>query len=114
MTSLVSIRGFCHASITLPVRPDLRVAPSAETPDATRGAARTLLRPRNKKGNSMSRIVLALALASGAVFAAGCSSEAKKGDPKVGGTIDPRLKPAESGSGGQPQGSKGKGAVKGD
>jgi hypothetical protein len=61
----------------------------------------------------MNRIVLALVLAGGVALAAGCSSDGKKSDPKPASSIDPRLKPAESG-GGQPQGSKGQGAVKGD
>jgi len=62
----------------------------------------------------MLRIVFALMLGCGALIGAGCSSDAKKSDPKASTPVDPRLKPAESGTGGQPQGSKGQGVLKGD
>lgn len=46
----------------------------------------------------------------------GCGDDGKKSDPKPAdpSKADPRLKPAGSGSGGQPQQNKGSGAVKGE
>lgn len=64
----------------------------------------------------MNRIVVAVVLACVVAISAGCSSGTSKGgDPKMapGAKVDPRLKPAEAGSGGSGKSGQ-QGAVKGD
>lgn len=64
----------------------------------------------------MSKVLYVCVILGGLCVVSGCSDDGKKSEPKLAdpSKVDPRLKPAEAGSGGTPQENKAKGAVKGD